>query len=76
MACMPCLQHLLDRIAITLSADVPTSFDERVEAVEIARQFQAGSTARLQIHLFRTNHPVSVLLFSMHAVHCSDRAAL
>lgn len=37
-------EHLLDRIAITLSADVPTSFDERVEAVEIARQFQDRPT--------------------------------
>ena len=33
-------EHLLDRIAITLSADVPYSFETRVEAVEAATKFQ------------------------------------
>ncbi|KAJ3669337.1 hypothetical protein LUZ60_011287 [Juncus effusus] len=33
-------EHLLDRIAINLSADVPISFDERVAAVGVATQFQ------------------------------------
>eukprot|EP00897_Mesotaenium_endlicherianum_P002863 jgi/Mesen1/2604/ME000166S01725 len=33
-------EHLLDRIAITLSADVVQSFEDRVLAVEIATQFQ------------------------------------
>lgn len=33
-------EHLLDRIAITLSADVPYTFQTRVEAVEAAARFQ------------------------------------
>ncbi len=37
-------EHLLDRIAITLSADVPPTFDQRVEAVTAASRFQVIST--------------------------------
>ncbi|KAF3454273.1 hypothetical protein FNV43_RR04720 [Rhamnella rubrinervis] len=37
-------EHLLDRIAINLSADLPMSFDNRVAAVGIATQFQECST--------------------------------
>lgn len=33
-------EHLLDRIAISLGADVPRDFDSRVAAVEVARRFQ------------------------------------
>ncbi|XP_058778346.1 magnesium-chelatase subunit ChlD, chloroplastic [Vicia villosa] len=33
-------EHLLDRIAINLSADLPMSFENRVEAVGIATEFQ------------------------------------
>ncbi|GMN43771.1 hypothetical protein TIFTF001_012972 [Ficus carica] len=36
-------EHLLDRIAINLSADLPMSFDDRVAAVGIATQFQECS---------------------------------
>ncbi|XP_062015763.1 magnesium-chelatase subunit ChlD, chloroplastic [Rosa rugosa] len=37
-------EHLLDRIAINLSADLPMSFDDRVAAVGIATKFQEYST--------------------------------
>ena len=33
-------EHLLDRIAVTLSADMAMSFDDRVSAVDIATSFQ------------------------------------
>ncbi|PIA48267.1 hypothetical protein AQUCO_01400687v1 [Aquilegia coerulea] len=36
-------EHLLDRIAINLSADLPMSFDDRVAAVSIATKFQERS---------------------------------
>ncbi|OMO59842.1 Magnesium chelatase, ChlI subunit [Corchorus capsularis] len=36
-------EHLLDRIAINLSADLPISFEDRVAAVGIATQFQEAS---------------------------------
>ncbi|KAK3205205.1 hypothetical protein Dsin_019251 [Dipteronia sinensis] len=38
-------EHLLDRIAINLSADLPMSFEDRVAAVGIATQFQESSNA-------------------------------
>ncbi|XP_050223387.1 magnesium-chelatase subunit ChlD, chloroplastic [Mercurialis annua] len=36
-------EHLLDRIAINLSADLPMTFEDRVAAVSIATQFQEHS---------------------------------
>ncbi|KAF5959792.1 hypothetical protein HYC85_001001 [Camellia sinensis] len=39
-------EHLLDRIAINLSADLPMSFEDRVAAVEIATQFQEHRRGR------------------------------
>ncbi|RDY03980.1 Magnesium-chelatase subunit ChlD, chloroplastic [Mucuna pruriens] len=37
-------EHLLDRIAINLSADLPMSFENRVAAVGIATEFQENSS--------------------------------
>ncbi|KAG0502777.1 hypothetical protein HPP92_002849 [Vanilla planifolia] len=36
-------EHLLDRIAINLSSDLPMGFDDRVAAVSIATKFQESS---------------------------------
>ena len=41
----PLRDHLLDRIAITLSSDVPPKFDDRVRAVAAALEFQDGPAA-------------------------------
>ncbi|GMP23963.1 hypothetical protein CsSME_00001387 [Camellia sinensis var. sinensis] len=40
-------EHLLDRIVINLSVDLPMSFEDRVAAVEIATQFQEHSTSAM-----------------------------
>ncbi|XP_051141832.1 magnesium-chelatase subunit ChlD, chloroplastic [Andrographis paniculata] len=42
-------EHLLDRIAINLSADLPMSFEDRVAAVEVATQFQEHSSEVLKM---------------------------
>ncbi|KAK1319440.1 hypothetical protein QJS10_CPB04g00414 [Acorus calamus] len=42
-------EHLLDRIAINLSADLPMCFDDRVTAVGIATQFQENSKEVFQM---------------------------
>lgn len=44
----PLREHLLDRIAITLSADVPMSFDQRVSAIDAAVRFQDQQALVLQ----------------------------
>ena len=44
----PLREHLLDRIAITLSADVPPRFDDRVAAVSAALSFQDNVSATLE----------------------------
>ncbi|TYJ96121.1 magnesium-chelatase subunit ChlD [Cucumis melo var. makuwa] len=42
-------EHLLDRIALNLSADLPMSFEDRVAAVGIATQFQEQSKEVLKM---------------------------
>ncbi|PKA58610.1 Magnesium-chelatase subunit ChlD, chloroplastic [Apostasia shenzhenica] len=42
-------EHLLDRIAINLSADLQMGFDDRVAAVSIATQFQESSNEVLKM---------------------------
>ncbi|XP_075500719.1 magnesium-chelatase subunit ChlD, chloroplastic [Primulina tabacum] len=42
-------EHLLDRVAINLSADLPLSFEDRVAAVEIATRFQEQSREVLKM---------------------------
>ncbi|CAA2992225.1 magnesium-chelatase subunit ChlD, chloroplastic isoform X2 [Olea europaea var. sylvestris] len=42
-------EHLLDRIAINLSADLPMSFEDRVAAVEIATKFQEGGSSVIKM---------------------------
>ena len=49
-------EHLLDRISINLSADVPPTFDDRVAAVDIATRFQVAVPAALL--LLRNKRPV------------------
>ena len=44
----PLREHLLDRIAITLSADVPPRFDDRVAAVSAALSFQDDVSGALE----------------------------
>lgn len=40
----PLREHLLDRVAVVLSADVPATFQERVEAIDAAVAFQDDPT--------------------------------
>jgi magnesium chelatase subunit D len=40
-------EHLLDRIAIGLSSDVPQSFEDRVKAIDVAVRYQDASQSVL-----------------------------
>ncbi|KAI8016105.1 hypothetical protein LOK49_LG05G03021 [Camellia lanceoleosa] len=51
-------EHLLDRIAINLSADLPMSFEDRVVAVETETQFQEHTKIIAGVHL--QNHVSSI----------------
>lgn len=44
----PLREHLLDRIAINLNADVPATFEQRVEAVKVAQDFQDNPSQMLE----------------------------
>ncbi|KAK9817839.1 hypothetical protein WJX72_002918 [[Myrmecia] bisecta] len=57
-------EHLLDRIAITLSADVPPNFDDRVAAVLAASRFQDSATAMLEEAQQTTEALASRVLFA------------
>ncbi len=44
----PLREHLLDRIAITLSADVPNMMEDRVKAIDAAMKFQDNAAGTLK----------------------------
>ena len=44
----PLREHLLDRISICLSADVPGGWEERVQAIDAAVRFQDAATSVLE----------------------------
>ncbi|KAK9861073.1 hypothetical protein WJX84_000424 [Apatococcus fuscideae] len=68
-------EHLLDRISINLSADVPPTFDDRVAAVDIATRFQDESVQLLQDSDDMTEGLKSQVLFAREYLRgCQDRA--
>jgi len=60
----PLREHLLDRIAIALSADVPPDFQTRVAAVTAATRFQDEGPAVLQEALETTENLRNQVIFS------------
>ena len=57
-------QHLLDRIAVTLSADQAMSFEDRVLAVESATEFQNNASGTVAAAADRTDAARSSILFA------------
>lgn len=57
-------EHLLDRIAINLSADLPMSFDDRVEAVDIATRFQESSKEVFKLVEEKTETAKTQIIFA------------
>ncbi|KAI6669597.1 hypothetical protein NL676_004482 [Syzygium grande] len=57
-------EHLLDRIAINLSADLPMSFEERVAAVDIATKFQERTNEVFKMVEEETDHAKTQIILA------------
>eukprot|EP00951_Prasinocladus_malaysianus_P046741 scaffold647907_cov32-Prasinocladus_malaysianus.AAC.1 len=57
-------EHLLDRVAITLSADVPQEQDERLSAVKLATRFQDDTVGMLDEYEQTTEQTRTQIIFA------------